>query len=352
MKKLVIRGYYGNGNCGDEALLQTMHGFYSSAFQIVVSVNKLESALSLQKQGVFPYKSSEVCGSLHRGLLANRETVGMILGGGGLGLGFGWDQYMFAWRNNKKIIHAGVHITGEFYKDSDESFNQVSRNFLAAADWFSVRHRHSIAMCSKIGVKARYLPDWAFALPVEPANFVPHRDYVVVVIRSDTNKDRDLTLKTFEAIQGYASKNALDIVIIPFDGSDENMTKRLGLDSHMLGKMYFEPKKVKSIISHSKAVFSLGRYHPLVFAMASDVPVFSIDALRQDRSDDKTCLQLTEEGLEDFHFPLNRLNQFNVDSISALVQNYNTQGKYTKRFLSYGEEVTSAALEISEILAS
>lgn len=351
MQKLLVRGYYGNGNCGDEALLQTMHQFFSPHYKLGVSVNNAANVhANLKKKNVFPYDEMDVHWSVDRGAVASPQTRGFLLGGGGLGLGFGWDQYMFAWLHGKKIIHTGVHITGEFFSN-DVHFNQVTRNFLNRADFFSVRHQHSIDMAAAFGVIPQYVPDWAFALNTEDSSYA-RGNYIVVTVRAETNKNNPLSRKFLDSIIEFARSHDLDILLLPFDGNDKGVTESLDLPGELIDSLYFQPKQVKHIIKGAKAVFSLGRYHPIIFAMSHDVPVFSIDTIRQSRSDDKTCLQLVEEGLEDYHFPIERADSFTPDLVASLIEAYHDGTTLNKRFLSYPAEVQAAADRILHILDS
>ncbi|GLK54867.1 hypothetical protein JOD31_002028 [Methylopila capsulata] len=351
-RSLVVRGYYGNGNCGDEALLATLLQYFSPAYKFIVSVNDAgRVAANLKKKKIGVYADVKVVWSLDRGVVTRRDVAGFLLGGGGLGLGFGWDQYMFAWRKGKKIIHTGVHVTEEYVSPTPDAFNDVTRALLGSAHFFSVRHRLSVETAARLGVRAAYVPDWAFALHAEPGP-TPARDYVVVTIRADAHQRNPHTLRCLQSIAAFAEAEGLDVVLLPFDISDQRLTRRLKVAGQMLGGLFYRPAYVKHLIAHAKVAFSLGRYHPIVFAMASDVPVFSVDAVRRGRSDDKTCLQLVEEGLDDFHFPIDRLDAFTPAEISRLVRRYAVSGTYSKSFMNNAALVDAAAGRIHEILKS
>lgn len=348
---LVVRGFYGNNNCGDEALLATMLQYFSRDYRIVVAVNNLVYVKEkLITPKIPPYDKLKVIWSLNRGAMAAPDVAGLLLGGGGLGLGFGWDQYMFAWRYGKKIIHTGVHITEEFISDDASDFNTVTSMFLRAAHFFSVRHRRSIEVAGRLGVHPQYVPDWAFGLDQKEGP-LPKGDYVVVTIRADTNRNNPRTPEIIKSITDYAAAEGLKIVLIPFDASDQNLTRSFNIKGEMMGNLFSKPQYVKYLIGQAKAVFSLGRYHPLVFGMANDVPTFSVDTVRPGRSDDKTCLQLVEEGLGDFHFPTGRFGDFTPAEIARLVRLYR-DGPLTKPFLGNKALVDQAAADILKVLKS
>src|SRR6218665_2288518 len=86
-KRLIVRGYYGNGNCGDEALLQSIFSFFSDEYRIGVSVNDPSGVTErLKKKSIFPYHQMDIVSWLNRGIMGSPDTVGMFLGGRGLGL--------------------------------------------------------------------------------------------------------------------------------------------------------------------------------------------------------------------------------------------------------------------------
>ncbi len=349
MRKLVVRGFYGNGNCGDEAILQSIFRYFGKKFGIVLSVNNADHVITrIQRESIYPYNKCQICWNFDRDIIISDETIGIFLGGGGLGLGFGWEQYMFSWLFGKKLIHSGVHITAEYIKNTDEKFNFVTQNFLKSADFLSVRHHASQAACSRLGVQANFLPDWAFGLPEEVTE-LPHENYVVLVLRDDNYVDIELLKKFLTAIYLYAARIGSEVLLMPFDQADKKLMIKLAVRGVFSEEYYFDPGKALYVTRHAKTVFSIGRYHPIVFSLSSDVPVFSIDVIRLQSSDDKTCLQLIEEGLEDFHFLGERINEFVPDKIVELVEKFNN-GYYKKEFLGYRAILDEAAKNIIKIL--
>ncbi len=348
---LVVRGYYGNNNCGDEALLAAMIQYFGAEYRIVVSVNNVVYVRDrLVARKIDPYDKIKVIWNLHRDAVATPDVAGYLLGGGGLGLGFGWDQYMFAWRYNKKIIHTGVHITGEFISEASPRFNKLTSLFLKAADFFSVRHQQSIDVARGLGVRPRYVPDWGFGLK-ERAGPKPADDYIIVTIRGDTNQG-NLRMPVFlQRIMDYAAGEGLKVIFLPFDAGDQTLMRAMDLKDEVMGDLFYKPAYVKYLLGKAKTIFSLGRYHPLVFGMAHDVPTFSVDTVRPGRSDDKTCLQFVEEGLGDFHFPTDRLAEFTPQEIARLVRLYR-EGGIPKSFLGNKALVDQAAADILTILRS
>ena len=285
MERIIINGFFGKGNCGDEAILHTWCQKLSPEYQIVASI---DSDL-FERPGTFNnnqiYKSIDLIHNRRLDIFCREDIKAYIIGGGGLGLGFGIEQWLHASIRNKKLFYLGTIVHDEFLIGND-SIYQVNKNFFQSFDYIMVRdHISKRNLKEKFGVDSDNYPDVAFALNTEKTNFDLPKKFITLTIRDNGTNDIDSIKKWLDKIQKFANDKKYEIIYLPFDKTDKLLMESIGIEiPENYQQIYWHPKNVKYIMSKSEMVFSLGRFHPLVFALSTGVTCYYIQCQESDYS--------------------------------------------------------------------
>jgi len=305
--KIVIEGYFGANNIGDDAILETMLDSIRLEFlhpEIVVLASNPELIVDR-------YKVKAVSSNLKRSfLLIFKELLKadvFVLGGGGL---FPNDSprkifgsllilCIAKFLGVKKIVLCSIGVDPIRYKFS-KILLKYSLNF--AASVISVRDEESAFVLKNAGVNKRiYIyPDPAFLLSkdeVSAAHILSSvginfdTSYMAVAIAKpwDLKKEPNCEDRYTRFLQGcskcindFMEKHPdLHVVLIPFSyPSDleiaQEILKNLNNKNyaHILN-LENKPKVVKSIISHSLIVLGM-RYHSVIFSLSTFTPIATI----------------------------------------------------------------------------
>ena len=258
-KKILLGGFWGRGNCGDEAMLQCQYEFFRDKYEIGILVDEYGAydqfwnwypynlCLPLHHQGSIDHFCSDAIAALH-------------IGGGGLSVGFLANQALKAMYQNIPVIMSGVDLW-----DEDEvgavgkylsCFKYVaSRNF----DKFPVQYDYLRSM-THIELGA----DWAFGLQTDEYPAITNDIYrALIVIRelphemvADEYTNRImLHLETIKLA-------GLKPIFIPFCPEDVTFLKMLGLvDRFPIVELWNNPRRMQQYIMNSGIVISYGRLH-------------------------------------------------------------------------------------------
>ena len=313
MERIIINGFFAKGNCGDEAILQTWNDMLSPYYRIVASIDADLLVNNYYKKFEL-YNNIDIIQNRRVDIFCREDIKGYIVGGGGLGLGFGVEQLLHAKLRNKKRMYLGTVIHDEFF-DGDESFIELNRQILNTFDIISLRDNYSKENLKKyFNIDGYFFPDVAFLLGKKEIEIKVEGDYVVIVIRDNGENDKESIKTWLDKITKYANDNNLKIMYIPFDKTDEILMKELNLEI-IYDEIYWKPKEVKYLISKSKMTFTLGRFHPLIFSISSGVTTYFINCQKQDgewrytkEGKDKSYQLLSDIGLIDNYLTNNDLN--------------------------------------------
>jgi len=337
-KQLIVRGFYGRGNCGDEAILQSIYEAFVDKFDICIVTDLHELNLDIVRS-MYPYNETRLEHCENRSLFGERnpdktaKNVGFLLGGGGLGSGFGFNLYVVAKRYGLKVIHAGTHIDGAFFKgiqkknvpfsgitdvgafsaiidnrkEPDHIYNNQMKGILEMADYTAVRNSTSIDICKKVGVEGvNFRQDWAFGLKANNTESLKDdaRRMLVTVREYNSKFSNPHGLRVWEKkIIEYAKKLGMYIKYVPYCKEDMEFLRRSGIDfeGKVLDNIYWNPKEMKEYVKKSGMVVSLGRFHPLIFAISEGTPLISIDYNFEDYYN-KGAVLLNDCRLGEFRF--------------------------------------------------
>ena len=283
---ILIIGFYGWKNTGDEAIL----GGLVRAIDLTFPDNTVTVASDIPFlfHGQYKDRRKFIDKDIEFRTLSNMNMNGfdlVIVGGGGLSIGYGASLILNAKYNNIPVIYLGGSINRDTLK------NSVTKSYFSLFDHVSVRSSRlykemqeanipcSLTFCPSVLVDTyEDRPCSPKYIVVIPRFYNDYRDEIQVnIIEKAILQIRDnfviyVSSFTYEDLEGYPidltlskqlQKRVRDCRILPFDGLDY--------------------QKTKWMIKNATAVINTGRYHGSVFSMMYSVPmIYNFDMTLKD----------------------------------------------------------------------
>lgn len=319
MKKIVIMGYYGFKNTGDEAILSCLitniKKMVPDAKITVFSSDPEWTKRMYTVDAIFRYPKLEY---LFTGLLERIKYLSncdlLIIGGGGLyndnwgKIPYGSFEMFMAKLFGKRIYVCGVGVGP--YKSK---FSRLLTGFfLRMADIITVRDKQSIKELELCGIKKAQLTA-DLALLLQPAK----KEIAACILKKEgipLKKLVGVCPTDWQGLKKQALAKALDklieeydlnVLFIPFQSQyhdDRELSKKIisfmkRKDSAYVLKRDYAPQEILSIINELDFVIGI-RLHSIIFATICNVPFTAIgyqpkvESLCTLFEDEKLCIPL------------------------------------------------------------
>jgi hypothetical protein len=273
---LCLAGFFGRGNCGDEAILQAIYETFAGDYDIVLSVDERGAY-----DGFWNWYPYNHCRIVHQadlgGMMSKPPPAGLIVGGGGLFFSFAGNQALTAQWAKVPCVMAGVDLLAdpETLGSAKIDWRPFTR-YVNTLDFFAIRHEIAPDIVKRLGVTPFYGADWALRLPADQApDVAPQPDAVAIVLREyDLARVRydyiDAVKRLVDGLRAEGRKP----LFLPFSPEDERFLGELAITGLAPAeRQWWNPRRMKQLIGSVGAVVSCGRLHPLVFAASTRTPV-------------------------------------------------------------------------------
>ncbi len=277
--RIEICGFYGFGNVGDEAILQSIMEQLGNHEYII------STSLPYSQQAFQNY--SKIIGKeirLHEDMRTDFDAY--ILGGGDLNWGYGWRQCLSIFSKNIPCMNYAVGYNKRWYYN--EKFHKLYYEFLKNFNVITVRDESSLNLLRELNstinkdnleLNPILTFDPAILLKEEKFEGCPTNKIVVFPRYEDDNMSNQSQLDWLVNELKDVSSEVILVSCAPksIEGIDVDMNLCKRMNDKLKGSTIvdispFEPKKLKYLISQSKMVYSGGRYHPVVFAISHNIP--------------------------------------------------------------------------------
>jgi polysaccharide pyruvyl transferase CsaB len=291
--KIMISGYYGFNNFGDEAILKSMvRAFKEKIPQIkilVLSQNPLKTSQTYQVKAINRLHLISILNCL-------RDTNLFISGGGGLlqdSTGKGWSiLYYLGLILGAKIIRVPVMIYAQGIGPIRQPVNKkLMRWILNKVDLITVRDNFSKELLENLGVVKPSIyvnSDPSFLLNKKDINCIlnnyPHiqelmnsdnRPIIGVSVRKYKGNRSDLKIMFAQLADYLIEKYKVKIVFLPFKFDDdvqvsEEILSLMKNQADIL-KIKLEPEELISILSKFSLMIGV-RLHSIIFSSMANLP--------------------------------------------------------------------------------
>lgn len=274
--RIEICGFYGFGNVGDEAILQSIMEQLGN-HEYIISTSLPYSQQSFQNYSKIIGKEIR----LHEDMRTDFDAY--ILGGGDLNWGYGWRQCLSIFSKNIPSMNYGVGYNKKWYYN--EKFHKLYYEFLKNFNVITVRDELSLNLLRELNnitvpsLNSLLTFDPVILLKEEKFDNCPTNKIVVFPRYEDNNISNQPQIDWLVNELKDVSSEVLLVACAPknFEGIDVDMLlceqlKDKLKNSSIIDISPFEPRKLKYLISQSKIVYSGGRYHPIIFAISHNIP--------------------------------------------------------------------------------
>lgn len=281
--RLVLSGYYGFDNVGDEAILYSLISALREANRnvhiTVLSNNPEKTANEYGVEAVNRWKLKEVATAI-------RQADGVISGGGSLlqdETGSRSVIYYSAIMWIAKLFRKRLFIYAQGIGPLNEKRSErIVRFSLAKSDYISVRDEDSKALLERIGLKKAIdvVPDPVLGIDVTNLDKEPRlteERFISVSVR-DWPTEHNYKKKLAKSLDELA-RSGYQIVFIPMHGKDDEKASSETV-SYMKEKATIAPydgtiMQKMAWISQSELLIGM-RLHALIFAAVSDTPFVAL----------------------------------------------------------------------------
>jgi polysaccharide pyruvyl transferase WcaK-like protein len=274
---LLIAGFYGRGNAGDEALLQCLCEAFEDDFEIAIAVDEHGAYPGFWDW--YPYAGRRIVHQkdldfVHR----TPNLAGVVVGGGSLSLAFGADLLLEAAARGVPVAVTGVDLMGEAeaLHRRHPALSTAWRDILAH---LMVRSSASAQRAAALRLRALHGADLALRLPVDAsAEIERDRRRAAIVIRErQPSGDMEAVAGEARALIGAVEAAGQRPVFLPFAPEDTRFLAALGIaDLAPVFESWWNPRRLKQLIAESGLIVSMGRLHPIIFAAPTATPVAAI----------------------------------------------------------------------------
>ena len=160
---VVLLGFFGRGNAGDEAFLHVQYELLKDKYHIVLPVEHRNATPDFQTW--YPYHDCEIINYDNVPRIYGSDVVALHIGGGSLPFGFSGQFLLSAFDAKKRTLISGVDASVKPTLPRDN----IRFDIYSRLDFFSVRTLKSVTNLRQSGVLVHHGADWALGLQaVEP----------------------------------------------------------------------------------------------------------------------------------------------------------------------------------------
>jgi polysaccharide pyruvyl transferase WcaK-like protein len=276
--QVVLSGFFGRGNCGDEALLQAQYEWLSPRYDVVISVDERGAYDGFWNW--YPYDRCRIVHQANLAVLAEDDVIGIHVGGGGLPHGFNAAQVVHARSLDKPAFLTGIDARPAPTPGAAAALE----SYLSLFDFVSVRSAAAWRTMATMVPACHHGADWAMALATDGGCSADRAGAVLVTIREfpealiSSRYREDLAM-----VLGLLADRYGEVVLVPFCPEDERFLDRLRPVCGLPREAHWSnPRRMQRLIANAALVVSLGRLHPLVFAANVGTPAIFAEPLAGD----------------------------------------------------------------------
>lgn len=266
---VILSGFFGRGNAGDEAILQVQYEKLSPHFNIAISTDERGAHDGFWNW--YPYNQCQLIHQAEIAIFGREDVVGLHIGGGDLPLGFNGGQMIAALSHGKKVIVSGVDCKW-VSPDGHGGSSKLVKNFLDLAPT-AFRSKGQFEQAHGLSDNATWGADWALDLETDCDPDSP-RDLVLLTLEEFPIEriDHDTLVATRNLVSALQDRN-WEVALMPFCPEDERFMGHLAPTFGLRREVHWwNPRRLKQLIKQAKLVVSVGRFHPLVFGASTETP--------------------------------------------------------------------------------
>lgn len=357
MRRILIAGYYGYGNAGDEAILAAMLADLRSLRpDLEVAVASGDPAGTERDHRVRAVGRDDLAAVV----AAVRGSDLVILGGGGLFQDY-WDvpfENVFTPRSGGLPFYAGfcllaalldrpamLYAVGVGPLKTEES-RRLTRIAFELCQGATVRDAESLALLADLSTTAELAADPAFSLV--PTDLAAAEERPVGIALRPWSFGADPEAWEAEVAKGldrYLAGNGERLLFLPFQREEDAPVHRRvrdrmeARDRVTLVERRLAPEELAGIVARCGRVLAM-RYHAALFALASGTPVSAL------AYDPKVSSLLASAGLADLALPIENWREEAV--AAALREARSPRAGFADEMRSRARRSAALAMEILE----
>jgi polysaccharide pyruvyl transferase WcaK-like protein len=268
--QVLLAGFFGRGNCGDEALLQCIYEALSDEFEVCIAVDEHGAYPGFWDW--YPYNQCKIVHQCNYGIInESKRLAGVIVGGGGLPAAFCAGQALQA-----RIWGIPTALVGTDCMDALNPLKsrEALRYIYGIYDLVSPRHANGASALQSLGVSCLHGGDWALRLKTDSANVEHLRGRTFITVRE---LPANQLLPDYSRSMTHFVRRLRDLghqpCFLPFCPEDVRFLKEQDIagltDVH---EEWANPRRMQQIIGTARLLISIGRLHPLIFAANAGTP--------------------------------------------------------------------------------